>query len=770
MEQSQSADPAARLTEGFAEDGLSYTLIEKAPPRERTNVIAGTNGYLVEISQWGVGTSSFQFEDFEVNKVSRDKGKVLYLREEETKEVWTPGWYPMMSPVEEYSCIHEDRGTTVRSSHLDVEVEWRIMVAEGEPGERWQIALTNCGDLPRRISVIPALSLELKGFDAPRFFDEQVQYSTCEFDSELGGLYYDARNPNPRNWRYNAVLASADPVTSFTGSREEFYGAAEAYQYPELLYTSSTLGNQKGIAGEPFQALQCVAELGPGETRSFHFYFGVFESKQEAAGLLAAWREDPAGQIEAIRKAAKEKRSSLWLKTPDKRLDAFINLWLKKGLEYGMAKKDATRDNLQFAFGLTLADPDRVRRELLRVLPFQYADGHTVRSWVPMDTTYYCDGPLWLLLSVCKYLKVSGDMTFLQEEVAYFDGGSGTVREHLERGVARVDTDRGPHGLPLIRFADWNDALNIDHPEAESVFMAMGLALMLNEMAELMQALGEESAAQEYRCKHAGLKERVNESCWSDEGGYYIRAFAGDEVIGGPDSDGSTLFVNPQTWSIISGVVTEERLPAVLRVIDERVETSVGCPVNVPAFDHYIPRFGRVTAQIPGTWENGSSYCHVTAFKAYADTLIGRENQAYASINSIMPGSDENPLAASGALPYTLTSSYSTNPEIYGRAGRPWLTGTQAWVYTAVVEGLLGIQPAYGGLRIAPALPTGWEEASLRLRIRSTEYRFVFRRADRHRASEERQQAKIMVNGKPFEEDLLPFGVFGSDVDIEVVL
>jgi len=735
----------------FINEGKSYLINTPFPPRSFFNVIANDDGYLTEISCWGTAQTSFQFADGEINTIVDGDRKTLYCRDDETGEVWCPGVYPMISGVSGYSCEHSDVFTRIISEYKDIRVKWRIFVPMTGGCEIWSVTAENMGSGSRKISVVPAVQLLLTGFAAKRFFDEQVQYSVCAFNAEINGMYYRAGNPSPKNKRYNAVLAANAPVVSFSGSGESFLGAPLAFQYPERLLNRGRLGCEKGLAGIPFQALQCSADIGPGGAVTFDFMLGVVDSEEHAAEAVKQIKDNAAAEslFERTRAAAQKRRDRLTVDTPDKRLNYFVNLWLKKGLEYGMRKKDATRDNFQFADGLCMSDPERVKKEILRDLSWQYRDGHTLRSWVPPDETRYCDGALWIVLTVCGYLKFTDDLDLLYINAPYFDGGAGTVLEHLCAGVSEADQNRGPHNLPLARFADWNDALNFLDDNAESVFMAMGLALMFGEMARLMRYIGEGGEAEAYEKKRAALKETINDAAWDEAGGYYAAAFAYGETIGATGSRGSTLYINPQTWSIIAGVVTPERLPRVLKTIDERIESDLGCPVNLPPFEAYDKDFGRISAQLPGTWENGSSYCHVTSFKAYADTLAGRGDKALESLLKVFPGHALNPISNSGATPFALTSSFSTNPEIYGKAGRPWLTGTQAWAMRAIVEGLLGVRRAYGGFEFSPSFPAAWGSAGCRVVGGGKVYDFRITRG--------RDGIEAALNGKKIEPGFIPF-------------
>ncbi len=730
----------------FINDGYSYKIDTPYTPRRYDNVITNPKGYLAEISQWGTGTASLQFEDGETNTIINGDQKTIYIRNEKTGEVWNPGVYPMMSKVEDFSCVHHDTYTEVSSVYGSLKVIWRVFVLQDDAGELWTITVENNGSDDVEISVVPALRPLLTGFKAPRFFDEQYQYSICSFDDKLNGMYYEAGNPNPKNSAYNAFLVSSKPVVGYCGEGERFLGAPLAMQYPETLLMGRDLGQIKGIAGENFMSLQTKLCVKAGGIERVDFVFGVAQSREAAAKMseyLTCADETVKNAVGSIRK----KREQLIINTPNEKLNIFVNMWIKKGLEYGMRKKDANRDNLQFADGLTMSDAKRVKHELRRVFAWQYKDGHTLRSFVPLDEVEYCDGPLWLVITTCGYLKFSGDREFLTEKIKFYNGGEATVLEHLETGLERIHTQRGPNGLPLLKFADWNDALNLPDKEAESVFMAMGYAYMLREMSELYKWIGNNEKAEVCAQRYEQEKERINNVAWDEDAGYYVRGFCYGKPVGTAGCDGAVIFINPQTWSILSGIVTKDRLERVLKAIDG-METEVGFPVNLPAFDKFDSMFGRTSAQIPGTWENGSSYCHVTSFKANADVIAGRGDEALRSILSVMPDQKSNPVSKSGATPFALTSSFSTHPEIFGKAGRPWLTGTQSWFMRACVEGLLGIKRAYDGFEISPAFPTTWDKAECSIMRNDSKYIFKIERTG---------SFSVTVDGNAVVGNFVPF-------------
>lgn len=234
------------------------------------------------------------------------------------------------------------------------------------------------------------------------------------------------------------------------------------------------------------------------------------------------------------------------------------------------------------------------------------------------------------ITTTCDYIKYTGDVEFLDEIVDYFDGGSDTVWVHLIKGINRVDMDRGPHNLPLSHFADWNDALNtgLNDKNAESVFVGMQFVLACREMAELCKYLGKNKLYDDYMAKADETSKIINETSWDDEG-YYVRSFSHGKAIGSSKCEkGSKIFVNPQSWALMSGTCPPERMQAVLDAIDKYLDTPVGCYVNYPAYTEYDPDLGRISFQYPGTSENGAIYAHATSFKMYANCLLGLGDRA----------------------------------------------------------------------------------------------------------------------------------------------
>lgn len=705
-------------------------------------------GYGFAVNQYGMGDTFCKYAFTARNTILPEDGRTVYFRDDENGDLWCVGGFPYVSKVEEFSCTHHPSKTVLSSLHEGIRVTLTFFVPKDRRCDITTVEVVNESNRPRKISVIPAYQMQLTGYSAPKFCDSLKQTYCIDYRSELGGLYLDGRNPYTDGMPYNAFLLSTVPADGYSADDREIFGFPFSLSYPYGLIEGKDLDCKPVVAGRTCLLLQHKLSLAPDEAFETDYVLGITESFENALKLTADMktRQDIKKIYEETAACDLARRSVLSVHTPDRETNLFFNHWLKMGLEWNLLNRRATRDNLQFAHAALWYLPQATRFTLARVMEQQYQDGHTLRMWTPFVTVVYADGPLWLVTCACDYLKYTGDFAFLKEEIPYYDGGSGPAWEHLLRGIRRVMSDRGPHGLALSHFADWNDALNTGDrdPEAESVFVSMQLVLALQEMAELCDHLNETALSAEFRAEHDRLKETINRTCWDSEG-YYIRSFANGKPVGASCSEGSKIYVNPQSWSIIADICPPERRQAVLDAVDRHLETPIGCKVNTPAYEQYDPSLGRISFQYPGTSENGAIYAHATGFKMYADCLLGLGSRGYQSFKKLLPS---NPLNTD-TVPYAISNVCSTTEFCYGKSAvKPFGTGTQAWQFRTVIEGFFGLRFGYDGLFIRPAMPEDWNEATLTLLHGETTYTFTYRRTG---------TPCILANGKLLTGEFLPF-------------
>lgn len=755
----------------FTEDGASCAVLTPEPPRHWYNYLWNELGYCAQVSQTGHGRSYYLNEKADMCMLNRDAARYIYLRDERSKECWNIGEGPLCETVEAFRCTHAIGHTCLQSEKSGIFASWRIFVPEGETAECWTLHLENRREAPAMLGLFPAVSFSLDGFSHPRYYEMYRSIETS-FDAAMNGIYCCSAHPFAPHKRYNGYLASSEPVFAYDGDLTAFFGSLSTrtetdasssalYQRPKLLLRGENCTNSDGALFIPGAVLQHTLTLLPGESREIQLVFGVAESPEEARKTAARFTDAEICEAEFRRAEAHylEKYASLAVCTPDEKLNHIMNLWIKKQVDFCIVGKKGIRDNLQIAVALLNYRPEKAKAEILECLRHQFRDGHAVLTWYPYDDTRYSDQPFWIIWAVCELLKETGDRELLKEEIAWQDGGSASVLAHVKAAAECLLADRGRNGLVRIRFADWNDALNIPpEEEAESVMLSEQFCLALRELEELMLWTGDAGYASFCRKAYEEIAAAVNEAAW--DGAWYARALAPTENIGSKDSRGSRIYLNAQTWAVLADIVPYDRLPAVVRAVDG-MEQDFGFPLNDPPYNGYDPMVGRMSGMLPGLFENGGVYCHASAFKLLMDCRLGRGSEALRTMKKIMPDSPYNPSSRSGAEPYVFTNCFSVHPKYYGRSYQSWTTGTSAWSLRCLYEGILGVKRSFDGLRIEPAFPDEWETAELTRTFRGASYRISIRRTG---------VRQLLVDGCRAEGTLVPDFRDGKLHEVEVTI
>ncbi len=749
----------------FSEDGRSVLIRTPQTPRPWWNYLWNEEGYLVGLSHLGAGYSEHLTDAMELNQITGQGTKHFYLRDEDSGACWCPAYGPLNEPLDEYTCEHSLTFTEVRAACDGITATLTCAVPPEGLFELWRLELTNSSERPRTVSAFPLTSWSLTGFPHPRYYGNYT-LTTCRFAEEINGVFAHSDHPFAPHERYKAFLACSEPVAGSDAFLPAFLGGAGSAARPALLLQGRHCTGSETVGDGNGAVLQNTVTLRPGETKRLTYCLGICASLEEAADICRrAFRPDALEDAVAAQAEHWEERIARCdIHTPDERVNNILNVWVKKEMIYCSRGKKGVRDNIQMDDGIVQVAPEGARAEMLEILSHQFRDGHTVLTWLPYDDTHYSDQPFWLVMGVAGYIKETGDLDILDEVVPYQDGGEGTVWEHLVAGLRLKQTDLGPNGLCRLRYADWNDALNVTtDEEAESVFVTVSVGYMLLEMAEMADRRGEAEFAARCRADHAELAELVNEVAWDGE--WYARAFHKDGVIGGRQSKGSIIYANPQIWAIIGQLVPKERLPVVLEAMDRLLEHEFGLRVNYPPYEEYDPSVGRISAQPPGVSENGV-WCHVSGFGAVANALVGRGDVAFRLIRKVMPDSRWNPVERSGAEPYVFASGYRASPYLYGWVVKPWMTGTSVWCFKAMTEWILGVRRGYDGLIVDPCLPSGWEQAHVRRTYRGATYDIAMRNPH----GLQKGKTTITVDGEPLEGNVLPVFEDGRTHEVSVIL
>ncbi|MEY8507236.1 cellobiose phosphorylase [Lachnospiraceae bacterium 42-17] len=717
----------------FSEHGESCLIYDAKPPRYWFNYLWNENGYCAQISQIGHGRSYYLNEKADMCMLNNNDARYLYIRDDVSKECWNIGAGPLDTKVQNYRCKHSIGYSDIQSDYSNIHSSWRFFVPQGGYHEVWEVTVCNHSDRDRKLSLFSAVTFELEGFSYPRYY-EMYRCIETEFDRELNGIYCVSSHPFAPHKRYNAFLSSSEPVYAYDGDLAKFCGEtgsitktdASAYalfQRPKIVTEGMDCTNSSAALFILGGVLQQKFVLRAGEEKKICFVFGVSESIEEARDVSKKIKNPDIieEEFQKTRKYNLQKYASLSVKTPDEKINHIMNLWLKKQIDCCIVGKKGVRDNLQIAVALLNYRPEKAKEEILECLRHQFQDGHTVLTWYPYDDTRYSDQPFWIIWAVCELLKETGDFGILAQEISWQDGETASVLEHMKAAVNRLIQDKGRNGLVKIYFADWNDALNITtDPEAESVMLSHQFCLALREMKRLMEKTGEMEYANYLEKEYQILKKQINDVAW--DGDWYMRALSKEENIGSKYSEGSKIYLNAQTWAVLADVVDdEERLQKLVKSVDD-MEYDFGFPLNLPPYLSYSPHVGRMSGMLAGLFENGGVYCHATGFKILMDCKMKRGTKAVQTLKKIMPDSEYNPSSQSGAEPYVFTNCYSTHPKYYGKSYWSWTTGTSAWAMMGLYEGILGVKRDYSGLKIEPAFPAEWSNASMTRHFRNADY------------------------------------------------
>jgi cellobiose phosphorylase len=475
--------------------------------------------------------------------------------------------------------------------------------------------------------------------------------------------------------------------------------------------------NTQGSSDSTIGAAQMNFSLEPGEKKDIEMILGIVDSEENAEQLKTRYEgnaENYFGDLKT-RNAAFVALNNV--ETPDSHLNHLLNVWIKHQTTYGARWCRwgwmGYRDIVQHGYGVSSFYPERTREILLEAFQYQYASGMALRGWNPVDEKPYSDSALWLVFTLISYLKETGEMALLKETVPYYDTGSGTVLDHIEKALEFLEKNKGSHHLCLIKFGDWNDSLTGVGKEGrgESVWLSMAYAEALQQMTELFAFLNQDKKQVEYEERYRKIKEAVNQHAW--DGNWYIRCFDDyGNAIGSDQNAEGKIFLNTQSWAMIAGLADEDRTGKMIDSAQKMLKTEIGYRLLAPTFHSFDPHVGRISCLEPGICENGTVYSHVNVWFMLGLLRSGRHDQAYDTFKLMAPGY----LTGQPADPKQKVPPYIFANGYFGPDHRnnkfqmefTWITGSVAWHYNVLMKEMLGIKPGYNSLEINPRLPSAW--------------------------------------------------------------
>ncbi len=691
----------------FDQDDACFVL-KNTPPKKWVNLHynqVGENEFYSEITNIGDGHTWVRDKDGCKCVLTGYDSKYLYIRDDTSGTVFCPWGEPAPQEVEDRECRYYAAKTEISSRCAGLKVNQRVFVPREHTAEVWTMSLENEQDEEREISVFAYAMFQLTGCDAEgRGVGKE---NIAEVIPEIGGVYVYNRRHDVPNDRFKGYLTTLNSeFYNGNGYRDHFTRSDFSLGTPKILFGWDCDG-KPGYGPDCAGIVQVKINVPANGTARVDFLLGQTSSVEEIKKLrrsLTPGKVDRMCEEQCAIEAARQKAFSIATGNPN--IDALINTFVKKQIYSYTINKSGFRDNLQNDCAMALFDYPTAKANILRALSSQYANGSCPHSFRPLNRLQYADKPAWIFLAVPALIKESGDFSLLEELVPFQDSSEvGTVLDHMVRAMRFLATDTGKNGLCDQHHADWNDGLEAtpESGERESVMVSMQFCYGMRELATLAKRAGKDEVAREAQTYYEQFKQRLNEVAW--DGGWYVRTICGDGYkIGSATNVEGKIFLNTQSWAVLSGVADAGRAQQAMNAVDEKIETEIGYRICAPGFSKFDPRVGRMSEAIPDHIENGGCYNHAAGFKGVADCVLGRPEEAWRTFLKVAPDSPSNPVSQSQTEPFSFTNSYSMCPLIYGKSGYPWRTGTASWFTMLIVEWILGARREYDGLLIDPCL------------------------------------------------------------------
>ncbi len=819
----------------FDDAKREYVITQPDTPLPWMNYL-GLEDYFALITNTGGGYSFYKdarlrrLTRYRYNNVPADQGgRLIYVKDEGSGEYWSPNWQPTRLPVKDYSCRHGLGYTIIGSARAGIRTDTRCFVPLGENLEIWQVTVRNDRKTPARLSVFAAVEFCLWDAwdDATNF---QRNFSTGEVEVEEGVIYHRTEYRERRS--HFAYFACSEKPAGFDTEREAFLGPYRGWGDPSVVEEGHAC-DSVAHGWQPIGAFQVRVELEPGEEKQLIFALGYFENPKDAKfdplepqkinktgvrPVIARFtnKEEANAAFEALHAYWDELLGVMQVKTPNEHVDRMVNIWnayqcmatfnisrsaslFESGIGRGLGFRDSNQDLL----GFVQMVPGRARQRILNLAATQLPSGGAYHQFQPLTGlgnhdigSNFNDDPLWLVLAAGAYLKETGDANILDQCSPYDNqpGSETPLYEHLERAIQYTLDRLGPHGLPLIGRADWNDCLNLNsHAEepgesfqtagyqeggvAESVFIAGLFVAAAREMAEITaryprrveqaELTGLTKPPSYYQNVADKMSEAVRRDGWDGE--WFLRAYDGrGKKVGSAECEEGQIYVEPQGFCAMAGIGLEDGLAKrALDSVKNRLLTEHGLALLEPAYSKYYPNLGEISSYPPGYKENGGIFCHNNPWAMIAEARLRNAAGALDYYLRINPSKREARSEIHRCEPYVYAQMIA-GPEAptHGEAKNSWLTGTAAWNYVAITQWILGIRPEHEGLRIDPCIPADWTEFSVTRKFRGETLQIKVHNP----AGPKRGIIKISMDGTAIDGNLIAPGPRGGERRVEVWL
>ncbi len=792
----------------FDIEGNEYVITNPRTPRPWFNYMWNEN-YAGLISHTGGGFSYYitprdnRLTRMRYNCLPWDRpGRYVMVKDSDNKKYFSLSWAPTIDiNYDFYECRHGQGYTKISTQYNEIYGEILYFVPLDVDAEIWKVKIKNLSDKKRKLEIYSFVEL-LMGNALNDLINQpnDKHFTDIIFNKETQTLEATRRywvlnkkvsvaQPNI-DWRYKIYFKSTLPVSGFDGSLDNFIGRWRSEANPESV-ESGIMKNTEITAGDPIAALQNIIEIEPQQTVEFAIIMAIVSKDIDKPYEHLDWNnlikiETLDKKFNDLKSYWKDYLSHVQVETPSEEMNLMVNIWnqYQAAVTFDMARNSGyyhggllfgtgMRDQFQDILGMVITHPERVRKRLLNALRFQFSDGSTLHNFFKItnwgEKTNHSDTPLWIPFGIIEYLNETGDFTILDEMVEFYDNGIADVYTHMKRAIDFCLSATTQRGLPKIMNGDWNDTLDHIGPQGkgETVWGGMFLAYNILKTFDLLKYRKDYDTLQRWQVEYDKLKDVINKYCWDGE--WWIRAFRDNgEPVGTHLHDQGKIFINSQTWSVLSDVADEERARKSMESLKKYLLRDKGVQICWPSFTKVDDSIGLISRCVPGKKENGAIFNHASSWAVLALLEIGDIDLAVDIYHRMLPINSAKNIDRYEVEPYVF-AEYVTSPDhpTEGQASHSWLTGTAVWMLRIATDHILGFKTNLDGFIIDPKIPKHWKELKYTRKFRGKTFNIYIKNPNNKNIG----VSSLIINGEKFNSNEVKLSNISSEiVNIEATI
>lgn len=742
-------------------------------------------------------------------------GKYFYIKDGDC--IWNPGWQPTKTDLDFYECCHGLGYSRFTGKKKNLQASVLFFIPLEDNCEIQWLHLKNDGDAPKTFSLFSYVEWCLwNADDDMKNFQRNLSIGEVEIEDSV--IYHKTEYRERRD--HFAFYGVNAPIDGFDTSRDAFLGAYRGNDHPQVV-EKGACSNSVASGWSPIACHQIDLTLAPGQEKSLIFVLGYAENplaekwsapgiinKKPAKEILAKYQTDAQVEqaLSALAAYWEDLLSKYHVTSSNEKIDRMVNIWnqyqcmvtfnMSRSASYyesGIGRGMGFRDSCQDLLGFVHLIPERARERILNIAATQFIDGSAYHQYQPLTKkgnsdigSGFNDDPLWLIAGTDAYIRETGDFSILDEAVPFDNDVSlaAPLMEHLHRSFDYIVNHKGPHGLPLIGRADWNDCLNLncfsahpgesfqtfgpsEGPVAESVFIAAMFVKYGNAYAKLCRLTGNTSEATRAEKEVAKIYDAILKDGW--DGKWFLRAYdAHGQKVGSHECEEGQIYIETQGFCPLAGVGVKEGLAKeALDSVKERLDTKYGIVLLQPAYTRYHLELGEITSYPPGYKENAGIFCHNNPWVSISETVIGRGDRAFEIYQKTCPAYVEEFSEIHRTEPYVYSQMIAgRDAAFFGEAKNSWLTGTAAWTFVNISQHILGLLPTHEGLSVNPCIPHDFGDFELTRKFREGTYHIQVRNPKQV----EKGVVSLRVDGQEIAGNVIPYVRGKKEYQVEVTL